>query len=329
MSEFGGGTKMQRKMAGFVVSLALFAMTTYGLAANQAIHGQNFGVVTGSSVHEKYEARPVLRPIHITSANWAGYAVVSDLNDATSGIVTDVVGQWNVPSVSASRASSFSAVWIGIDGHESSTIQQIGTSQDNQDGVLMYYAWYEIAPDPPILIDLNVSPGNSMSAEVRYIGANQFTFTLNNLTTGDSFSTTETVAAERRSAEWVVEAPSSASRILPLANFGSVTFRGAQATLAGHTGPINDPSWGYTPITMVNRSSIASPSSLSSGGTSFSVSWETGGTASAQASPTGTTSSSESTDRTKATATPRPTSNATPKATATPARSSAPTATGY
>jgi hypothetical protein len=49
------------------------------------------------------------------------------------------------------------------------------------------------------------------------------------------------------SAEWIVEAPAEASggndQILPLADFGKVTFTSATATANGHTGEISDPNW--------------------------------------------------------------------------------------
>ena len=50
-----------------------------------------------------------------------------------------------------------------------------------------------------------------------------------NPTTGALDYTTQQTAsnAKRSSAEWIVEAPSSSSGILPLANFGSVTFTSA------------------------------------------------------------------------------------------------------
>jgi hypothetical protein len=45
-------------------------------------------------------------------------------------------------------------------------------------------------------------------------------------------------APQLSSAEWIEEAPSTNSGVLPLANFGSVTFSNAQYTANGTTGPI-------------------------------------------------------------------------------------------
>src|SRR5262249_9362451 len=71
-------------------------------------------------------------------------------------------------------------------------------------------------------------------------GGNAFTLSITDVTTGKSFTTTQSAPnAQRSSAEWVVEAPSSRSGILPLADFGKVTFTGAQATVGGATGAVD------------------------------------------------------------------------------------------
>ena len=59
-----------------------------------------------------------------TSTNWSGYAV-----QTKSGAVTAVAGSWTVPTVSGS-GTGYSAIWVGIDGYQSSTVEQIGTEQD-------------------------------------------------------------------------------------------------------------------------------------------------------------------------------------------------------
>ena len=56
-----------------------------------------------------------------TSSNWSGYDVT-----ANAGAVTSVRGSWTVPSVSG-IGSSTSSAWVGIDGANSSSVEQIGT----------------------------------------------------------------------------------------------------------------------------------------------------------------------------------------------------------
>ena len=60
--------------------------------------------------------------------------------------------------------------------------------------------------------DANISPGDSISAQIVYQGANQFLLSLQDNTTGITLSTTQTSngSVARSSAEWIVEAPSSA-----------------------------------------------------------------------------------------------------------------------
>jgi hypothetical protein len=73
------------------------------------------------------------------------------------------------------------------------------------------------------------------------------------------------------SAEWVDEAPASQRGILPLDNFGTVSFSAASATQSGQT--VNLVQAGAQPITMLNaaRQPLAQPSPIGSDGSSFSV----------------------------------------------------------
>jgi hypothetical protein len=91
--------------------------------------------------------------------------------------------------------------------------------------------------------------------------------------TGVTFTTTQTFKiADRSSAEWIAEAPGIPT--LPLADFGTVTFRNAEATLK-HTGRINDPGWAFDRIGMAWSSGLirAEALPLSLDGTSFSENW--------------------------------------------------------
>jgi hypothetical protein len=129
---------------------------------------------------------------------------------------------------------------------------------------------------------MTVKPGDQMSASVTYIGNNKFTMKITDVTRKETFSITQTEAgAQRSSAEWIVEAPSSITGVLPLADFGKVTFTQASATINDVTGPIDSSSWQHTAINMVKPSGAlkASTSGLTdstSGGSttsSFSVSY--------------------------------------------------------
>jgi hypothetical protein len=110
--------------------------------------------------------------------------------------------------------------------------------------------------------------------------AGQFELSLTDNTTKQSFVTyqssdaTQSPTASRSSAEWVVEAPTIGNSLGALANFGSVTFTNATATINGVTGPINDPAWQNQPINMGSRgSTIDTTSVLNSTGTGFTLSY--------------------------------------------------------
>src|SRR5438876_8126647 len=141
------------------------------------------------------------------STNWSGYAVTG-----ASGSVSDAKGSWTVPAIqgtcpSTNQSSSF---WVGIDGFSSGTVEQTGTDSDCQNGVPTYYAWFEFFPHHLFLINgLTITPGDHITAEASFNGRS-FTVTIMDTSTGVSFSTSARVrSAQRSSAEWIAEAPSS------------------------------------------------------------------------------------------------------------------------
>ncbi len=184
------------------------------------------------------------------STNWSGISL-----NTTNQAVTAVSGSWVVPTVSG-KGTAYSATWIGIDGFNSSTVEQIGTDSDLVNGKQETYAWVELFGDAagrkvaayyymtPIN-SLTITAGDSISASVTYESSTRttstFLFTIQDTTKGTSWSeklTTQYVVPVRNSAEWIEEAPSSNTGVLQLANFGSVTFTNAQATIGGKTGTI-------------------------------------------------------------------------------------------
>ena len=220
-----------------------------------------------------------------SSTNWAGYAVTG-----SSKTITDVKGSWIEPKIQGTcpTKNQYSSFWVGIDGYSSSTVEQTGTDSDCQGGVAVYYAWYEFYPNPSHLISsLTISPGDTISAEVSFAKGN-FTVKLTDVTTAHSFSKKAKVAsAQRSSAEWIAEAPSSLSGILPLADFGTVDFGAhytavkgtCKATLSGTSGAIGSFANVHV-ITMVNKAGTktkAATSALDTTGKSFTVTWKSAG----------------------------------------------------
>ena len=237
---------------------------------------------------ETLESRLVLSvvaPVATTSTNWSGYAVETSLTSPKTGEVTSVAGTWNVPTVTptSSRSSAYCSVWVGIDGYSSSTVEQLGTDSDVVNGRAQYYAWYEMYPSASKNItSMTISVGDSIAASVQYVtsGTHSGQFLLSITDTSrahDSFSIYETLAsAKRSSAEWIVEAPSSYSGVLPLAEFSPVTFSNATATINGVPGAIDSSAWRSAKINMASRSTVEdTTSALKDSGTvsSFTVTY--------------------------------------------------------
>ena len=229
---------------------------------------------------EELERRWVPSALHSTnSTNWAGYAVSSG-----TGSVTAVSATFNVPTVSGT-GTAYSSDWVGIDGFNSNTVEQTGIEADVVNGVAQYSAWYEMYPAYPTTVGLKIHAGDTISASVAYNNG-QFTLTLtdaNDPAGSNSFSITQAGArAQRSSAEWITEAPSSSRGVLPLANFTPVTFNNAQATINNATGPINNAAWAseVNQINMVSSSGTleAGTSALNSSGNGFTVTYGSTGT---------------------------------------------------
>jgi Peptidase A4 family len=230
------------------------------------------------------------------SGNWAGYV-------AGGTQFSSVSASWVEPTARCGSGQTYSAFWVGLGGSgqsssvdqtdtQSSSLEQTGTQADcNADGSADYYAWYELVPAAPVKFDLAIHPGDHINAKVSVNGSN-VTMSLTDQTSGQSASKTAQLnSADTSSAEWIAEAPSACDgsgscQTLPLADFGTVQFTGASATANGHTGPVSDPSWSAQAVELGSggasdvsyspdqSSADASPSSLSSDGSSFSVAYQ-------------------------------------------------------
>jgi hypothetical protein len=236
-----------------------------------------------------------------TSNNWSGYVAATNLSqpqpNSVIDSVTEVSGSWIVPTVTGpSTGSTYSAVWVGIDGWGNSTVEQDGTSENVIDGKPVYYAWWEMyssgmqQPSQRIF-SMTVEPGDTITASVQYITsgayAGQFYLSIvDNSRPNDSFSIYasssqyQSPLAQRSSAEWIVEAPTVSGSIAQVADFSPVTFTNASAVINGVTGPINDSNWLFEPINMgytINGGSTqvlqATTSPLGDSGTSFVVTY--------------------------------------------------------
>jgi hypothetical protein len=150
-------------------------------------------------------------------------------------------------------------------------------------------------PSAPVKLGLTVNPGDHVSTRVAVSGTS-VRVRLSDTTTGQTVDKTLSMSnPDTSSAEWIAEAPSqcaqsmSQCQTMPLSDFGRVSFTNASATSSdGHTGTISDPSWSATAVALqpgvggaygpqytsaAVSSAGASPSSLTSNGSAFAVSW--------------------------------------------------------
>ncbi len=214
-----------------------------------------------------------------TSQNWAGYV-------DTGTTFSSVAGAWTEPTATCQQnQTQQAAFWVGIGGFAQGDpdIEQIGTDSDctkgkgKHPGGPSYYAWYQMFPQSLVVLPDAVSPGDTIEASVTVTSPNRYQLSI--VDVGHwSFSTTQSQASQPAdaSAEWITEAPSACAKgrckVLPLADFGSVSYSSASTNGEAISGSgLTD-----TEITLTNKNGKivkARPSSLTSGGTSFSVTW--------------------------------------------------------
>ena len=215
------------------------------------------------------------------SENWSGYVAAKSFTGSSADeTVTAVSGNWSVPVLTSTGKSAYCAIWVGIDGYLSDTVEQIGTSHNWVNGAQQNYAWFEMYPTGAYeIVGFPVNRGDVISAQVTYQGSNVFLLQITNQTrrvsTTIPTSYTTSSSALRSSAEWIVEAPYSGA-ILPLADFKAAAFTQCAATINGIHGPINNSNWQNSEITMESsRGALESrPSALTQSGAAFQVTWE-------------------------------------------------------
>ena len=129
--------------------------------------------------------------------------------------------------------------------------------------------WYEMYPSPAVTWFNRVRPGDVMRASVTADGVGHFALTLSDKTEGWSHSVLRTyLPGARHSAEIIAEAPSSFAGVLPLTDFGTVSFTSAEANgrAIGSASP--------DVITMASGGVVKAVPGALLGGSTFSVTWE-------------------------------------------------------
>src|SRR5947209_14316109 len=161
--------------------------------------------------------------VHVFNANqsnnWYGY------NQGTlekgNKLFNPVSGDWTVPTASqhTKGQAEYSSTWIGIGGGcidancnaTDSTLIQDGTEQDvDANGNPSYSAWWEVIPGPGLTIsNFNVSPGDHMHSDISEVvpNADAWKITLQDVTKGETYTTTVPYPSTHTTAEWIQETP--------------------------------------------------------------------------------------------------------------------------
>jgi hypothetical protein len=187
----------------------------------------------GSSSVPAPAANPSPSPAVVTATptlNWSGYGL-----DAQG--VTAIHAAWIVPAAITPPATGYAATWVGIGGQTTDDLIQAGTEQDIENGVPTYYAWVEVLPDDTLGVSqrrLPVRPGDLFAVTITNTGADNWSIMLENRTTNQHLTAATTYTSCKCSAEWIEEVPEFDDGSDPaLANFGTVTFTEATATVGG------------------------------------------------------------------------------------------------
>ncbi|KZV75430.1 aspergillopepsin [Peniophora sp. CONT] len=166
------------------------------------------------------------------SSNWSGAVLI-----AGSGTFKTVTGTFTVPTPrepSGSTSSHSSSAWVGIDGDTcGSAILQTGVDFTVSGTRTSFDAWFEWFPAAAVdFSGFPVSAGDSITATVTATSTTAGTATLLNHRTGTtvSHSFTRQPALCQENAEWIVEDFEEGGSLVPLSNFGTVTFTGASAS---------------------------------------------------------------------------------------------------
>jgi hypothetical protein len=226
--------------------------------------GQHGTVHRATHLTKKIDGQSV-----VETYNWSGYA------DTGSGY-NEVSGSWTEPSASCGSELTLAAFWVGIDGYNDGTVEQDGTLIECYDGTPYQYSWWEMYPSNAIqVVGESVQPGDLITASVNVDGSNYLLTVLDNQNPGNDISTWQGCSdCDNDSAEWIAEAPSGGSGIYPLTDFGTWTLTNSTVDEGSASGVIS--TFPYDEIVMIDTSGNveAQPGSLTSGGSSFSDTWE-------------------------------------------------------
>jgi hypothetical protein len=180
------------------------------------------------------------------SNNWAG--VVRESPPASATYSADSA-TFTVPDPTATDNSGdmqAASVWVGIDGDTyTKAILQTGIDSYIQNGEKTFDAWYEWYPNSAENFDMDLSAGDVIVAMVNSSSPSKGVAIIENKSSGQSVTKTLSAPSSDatlagQNAEWIVEDFNAGDSQVPFANFGTVTFSGAQAEAGDGDYGVND-----------------------------------------------------------------------------------------
>ncbi|MDH6134126.1 hypothetical protein P3T37_003528 [Kitasatospora sp. MAA4] len=191
---------------------------------------------------------------------WGGYITYGD-------VFTTISGTWNIPSLDCTNNRGIASPWVGFDGWDSNTVEQIGIDLDCSTGHAQYNPWVEMYPQNSIYFTDPVQAGDSMTGTVADDGGHWYTLTLSDTTQGWTKSFRKYLAAATSvNAEAIVE-PIGSGSVPTLAKFGPLQFTGV--TVDGQ--PIGDYA---TYLSTVTRGTTTLAATGALDGDAFAVTWK-------------------------------------------------------
>lgn len=254
--------------ATIVILIILAVVATY----YYTIISHNIGL-SPSTPPTPTPATPSSTPPATTDLNWGGYAASSNFNNPQP-VVSGVSGSWTVPQIKVSQNDTFSAIWVGIGGTFGNTLIQTGTEQDCVNGVVSYFAWYELLPEVAITITtMDVSPGDKISGSITLSDQtlSKWTISINDLSNGQSFNQDFFYDSSRLSAEWVVERPLVNNILSQLSDFSIITFSDCSVTLDSKPENLNTVHSLKIVLSNKQKTQLVDVSNVSSDGSGFTI----------------------------------------------------------
>jgi hypothetical protein len=208
------------------------------------------------------------------SFNWSGYADTATKHQT----FTKVSGAWTTPSVSCNAEDQITSNWVGLDGFNSNTVEQLGTLSWCFQGTPTYFTWYEMFPAGLTEVGTALKPGDKITASVTRTGTSYALKLTDATTAGNNISVTKTCALATcldTSAEWISERPSFSIGVVPQAHYNAFKITSGSVTANGKTTTIGAGP-GVNAITMIDATQTYKLNTVSAltGGNAFSTTWK-------------------------------------------------------